>query len=100
VDTLKDTLKKVVAGYAGKAINARSYLTVSPDEQVFTVVAVGTFQGERFATTGLIVRLLGDTIIVERDVNDKPLVDALVQEGVPRDKIILAYAGEAVPETA
>jgi hypothetical protein len=31
---------------------------------------------------------------------NKPLVDALVDAGVPRAQIILAYAGEAVPEGA
>ncbi|MDX2140626.1 MAG: element excision factor XisI family protein [Chloroflexota bacterium] len=38
-----------------------------------------------------------DSVVIERDMNDKPLVDALVQAGVPREKIILAYAGEAMP---
>ncbi len=28
------------------------------------------------------------------------IVDALVQAGVPREQIILAYAGEQVPELA
>jgi hypothetical protein len=100
MDTLRDTLRRVVMGYAGKALNGHSYLTVSSDEQIFTVVALGTIQGKRFANTGLIVQLVGDIIVIERDVNDKPLVDALVQAGVPREKVILAYAGEPVPETA
>jgi hypothetical protein len=46
----------------------------------------------------LIVRLEGDHIIIERDINDKVLVDALVQAGIPRQQIILAYAGEALKE--
>ncbi|MBX3063608.1 MAG: hypothetical protein U0528_14555 [Anaerolineae bacterium] len=32
--------------------------------------------------------------------SELPLIDALVQAGIPRDKIILAFAGEPVPETA
>jgi hypothetical protein len=39
-------------------------------------------------------------IIVERDINSKPLADDLFALGVPRDQIILAYVGEAVPEMA
>lgn len=100
MDNMKEIVRTVIEGYAGKVLNGYSYLTVSPDEQVFTVVAIGKAKGERFATTGLIVRLVGGLIIIERDVNDKPLVDALLQAGVPREKIILAYAGEPVPETA
>jgi hypothetical protein len=45
------------------------------------------------------VRIVDDLIIVERDQNDKILKDALIQAGVPREKIILAYSGEPVPET-
>ena len=43
---------------------------------------------------------LGDTIVVECGLNDKPLVDALVQAGVPREQIVLVYAGESIAEAA
>lgn len=33
------------------------------------------------------------------DMNNQPPVDALVQAGLPRERIILAYAGEPVPES-
>jgi hypothetical protein len=39
-------------------------------------------------------------IVIEMDDSNKPLVDALLQAGIPRSKIILAYAGEPVPESA
>ncbi len=48
----------------------------------------------------LVARVAGDRIIIERDVNDKPLVDALVQAGVPRHSIVLAYAGESVTDSS
>jgi hypothetical protein len=35
-------------------------------------------------------------VIIEVDRNDKPLVDVLLQTGVNRENIVLAYAGEAV----
>jgi hypothetical protein len=47
-----------------------------------------------------VARLVGDRIIIERDVNDKPLVDALVEAGVPHGQIVLAYAGESTDEAA
>jgi hypothetical protein len=31
-------------------------------------------------------------------MTNKKLVDALVQAGIPRQQIILAYAGESIPE--
>ncbi len=98
MDAMTNTLRKVIDGYAGKALNGHSYLTISPDEQVFTVVAVGKIEGERFVNVGLVVHLIADRIVIERDVNDKPLVDALIQAGIPRSQIVLAYAGEPVEE--
>jgi hypothetical protein len=39
-----------------------------------------------------------EVVIVEVDNTDKPLVDALVQQGIPREQIVLAYAGETLPD--
>jgi vancomycin permeability regulator SanA len=50
--------------------------------------------------TGLIVRTIGDIIVIDRDNNSKPLFDALLQAGVPREQIVLAYAGESIPHAA
>ncbi len=95
---LMDKLRKTLAGYTGEALNGYSYLTESKDGTAFTVVSVGYLPDKRIVDAGLIVRLLDDHIIIEHDVNNKPLVDALLQRGVPRDQIILAYAGEPVNE--
>jgi hypothetical protein len=96
MDTLKDTVQNVMMGYARKGLNSQSYLTHSDDNAILSVIT--TVQGKNTSFMSLLVRILADTIIIERDQNDKPLVDALVQAGVPRSKIILAYAGEPVPQ--
>ncbi len=100
MDTLTETLRQVMIGYSGEALNGYSYLTSSADQQVFTVVSVGQVLGQRIVDTGLVVRIRNKRIIVEYDVNDKPLVDALVSAGVPRNQIVLAYAGEIAEEAA
>jgi sulfur carrier protein ThiS len=46
----------------------------------------------------VMARLLGDKIVIEEDTTDKPLLDALLQRGVPRESILLAYDGDIVPE--
>ncbi len=46
------------------------------------------------------MRLIGARIVIERDVNDKPLVEALLAANIPRQQIVLAYAGEPAEETA
>lgn len=98
MDRLKEILRDTLLGYAGKGLNDYSYLTVDDQQQVFAVVDFGWYKDERIADAGLIVRLEGDYIVIERDVNDKVLVDALVQAGIPRQQIILAYAGESLGE--
>jgi hypothetical protein len=100
MDTLKQTVKTVVAEYAGEALNGYSYMTQSDDGLVFPVAGIGRVQGKHVANLSLFVRIVGDTVVIERDQNDKPLVDALVQAGIPRQQIILAYVGESTPELA
>jgi hypothetical protein len=98
VDTLKETVRTVMMGYARKGLNSHGYLIHSDDNTILSVVTVPTGKASSFVS--LLARILGETIIIERDQNDKPLVDALVQAGIPRTQIILAYAGEPVPESA
>ena len=99
MDSLKETLCRVMAGYAGKGFNGISYLTWNETQDVFATVSVAVWKGERIADCGLLVRLLDGLIVIEGDMNDKPLVDALLQAGVPREKIVLAYAGEQMEKT-
>ena len=93
-------IRKVISDYAQPPVNGHSDLTQSPDGRVFTVVDIYEYQGKRYADAGLIVRITDAHIIVECDMNNKPLVDALVQAGIARNQIILAYAGEPVQEPA
>ena len=77
MDSLKETLCRVMAGYAGKGFNGISYLTWNETQDVFATVSVAVWKGERIADCGLLVRLLDGLIVIEGDMNDKPLVDAL-----------------------
>jgi hypothetical protein len=46
----------------------------------------------------ILVRVTADNIVIEVDTTDRPLYQALVRAGIPREKIILRYAGETLPE--
>jgi hypothetical protein len=96
MDTVRETLQRVLAGYAGEMLNGYSYLTTNGDRTVFAVIGLGYIGEQHFVDTSLIVRLEANTIVIERDVNNKPLVDALLAAGIPRSQIVLAYAGESV----
>jgi hypothetical protein len=47
-----------------------------------------------------VVRIIDNHIIIDHDANNKSLVDALEQAGIPREQIVLAYAGEKFKEAA
>ncbi|MCK6580551.1 MAG: XisI protein [Anaerolineae bacterium] len=98
--SLREVLIGVLKGYTGEALNGSSILTSSPDETLFTVVSIGQVRDQRIVDTGLVVRCDGETIVIEHDANDKPLVEALEQAGIPRTQIILAYQGESAPKSA
>jgi hypothetical protein len=98
MDTLKKTVQREVKAYTGKGLNGHSYLVANPDQLAFTVVTDGYIDGERFANADLIVRIIGDRVVIERDDNDPPLVEALLHSGISRSQIVLAYAGEPAPE--
>ena len=100
MDSLKATVRQVVAGYAGQGLNGVSYLTQSDDGTVFTVTDFARVRGKHVSGISLVVRIVDDLVIVERDHNDKIVKDALIQAGIAREKIVLAYASEAIPETA
>lgn len=101
LDNKLGIIRREVAAYAKPALTGeRSYLAQSEDGKLLSVVDVDVSQGNHSADTGLVARVTDDYVIIEHDMNDKPLVDALVQAGIPREYIILAYAGEPIPEAA
>lgn len=91
MDTLQNTLTHVMNHYAGKALNGESFLTINQDAGIFAIVTIGESLGERIADADLIVRLVNNQIIIEKDMNDKTLMEALLQAGVPSEKITVAY---------
>jgi hypothetical protein len=46
----------------------------------------------------VLARVVGDKVVIEEDATDKKLIDALLQRGIPRTQIVLAYAGEPLPD--
>ena len=98
MDRLKEILLQELEQYAGEALNGYLYLTKDDTETVFAVVSIARIREKRVVEAGVVVKLEANLIIIERDISNKPLVDALVQNGIPREQIILAYAGEAIPE--
>jgi hypothetical protein len=98
--TLKEILKEEVRKYAGsgRGANLLVFPLLDDEDLTYGVVSVDYPQRKEGAGVVVMARLMGDKIIIEEDTTDKPLLDALLQRGVPREQILLAYQGEIIPE--
>ncbi|GEM_PF-473976 len=99
MDRVETTIHDVIAEYAKPGLNAVSYMMYSKDQKMIAIVDQSVQKGEKHTDVGLLVRLIEDWIVVEYDANSEPLYEALMQAGIPRERIILAYAGETMPDS-
>lgn len=100
MDKLEKLLEDTMITYAGEGFNGYSYFMKNIIEHTMSIVAKFEFDDQNHVETSLFARIVGNRIIIEDDKTNKPLVDALMQVGIPREQIVLAYAGESIEETA
>lgn len=100
MDRVKMLLRQEVEKYAagGRGANVLLFPILDDEHAIYAVNAVGYPARNDVADVVILARLVDDLVIIEEDMTDKKLVDALVQQGIPRDHIILAYNGEPVPD--
>jgi maleate cis-trans isomerase len=91
MDRLKEILYKTLKEYAGPALNGHLYLTCDETKTFFTVTSLAEVRGERSIGTGIIVRIDDNHIIIEKDTSNKPVIDALRQNGIPDEVILTPY---------
>ena len=90
-----------VSRYSGHMPDALMYPILDDNHQRYGVAIIPEDERERPAYLGVLARIVDDFVVIDEDGSvDKPLYQALmVNGGVPREQIILAYKGEALPET-
>ena len=101
VTNLTAILEQEVAWYANvKGWKAKSHYIEDEKHQIFTVIAVPEKDHPMLKRPGITVmaRIVGDNVIIDEDKTDRPLYEALIEAGIPREKIIAAYAGEKLPD--
>ncbi|MEL6306906.1 MAG: element excision factor XisI family protein [Chloroflexota bacterium] len=100
MDILKQTVCEEVEKYAAGGRGANILLFAISDKQrgIYTVTAVDYPQRDDVAGVVVLARIVGNKVVIEEDMTDKKLVDALQQRGILRDQIVLAYAGEPIPD--
>lgn len=101
MDNVKQIVREEVTKYAGTrghGANLRLFKILDDEQEIYAVNAIDFPIRKHGAGVVVLARIVQGCIVIEEDATDKPLVDALEQRGVPRDKIVLAYAGETVPD--
>lgn len=94
--TTPQKVSREVRKYAfdGKGTNVRLFPLLDDEFQNYSVLDVGFPVRRGDAGVVVMARVIGDIVIIEADASANPLVDTLVKKGIPRAKIVLAYAGE------
>lgn len=100
MDTLLDIIREEVYKYGRSGMNIKFSHIFDEVRQVYAVTALPIPDRENGWEMVVMARVQDGYIIVEEDNTDKPLVEALIQRGIPRQQIILAYLGEALPTLA
>ncbi len=95
---LAEIVKQEIAWYAASGSNLKSYLLTDEMAHIYGVTVIDYPVRRHPAGVAVLARVVGDQVIIEEDRTDKPLVERLVAAGVPRNKIILAYANEPLPD--
>ncbi len=97
-EALSKTLRKEIALYAATSDTATFYPVLDDTNKVYAVIVVEHDPALKPAWVLMMAHVADNTIIIEEDVTlEKHLVDALmVNGGIPREKILLAYKGEVV----
>jgi hypothetical protein len=98
MDSLAEIVKREIGWYAAGDTDLKMYVLFNEADQVYAVNRV--IPSRRWPTdVVMLARIVGDYVIIEDDRTDKPFEDRLTAAGIPRAKIVLAYAGEILPDT-
>lgn len=98
MDSLDKIVRDTVFSYVGGGFNLKLFPLYNDELKIYAVNVVDSPVRKQAAGVVLIARVVDDQVVIEEDTTDRPLFQALMQRGIPRDKIILAYAGEPVPD--
>lgn len=94
-------VQREVADYANaEGWKSKLYYIQDEKHQIYTVIDVPEKDHPLVSKAGVIVmaRVLDDKVVIDEDITDRPLYEALEEAGIPREQIVLAYAGETPPD--
>ena len=95
---LTEVVQREVKDYAHPAYKAQIYYTQDDKHLIYAVIVVPDLPRPFPARIVVMARIVGDKVVIDEDTTDRPLYEALMRSGIPREQIVLAYAGETLPE--
>ena|SRR5437868_11195085 len=97
---LAEIVRREVDMYAATSDDALLYPLLDDQNQTYAVIIVENTRTDESVWVVVMAHIVGNFVVIEEDRTDKPLRDALmVNGGVPREQIILAYKGEKIPDS-
>lgn len=100
MDYIKSLVRREVVKYAasGRGANVLLFAILDDEQGIYAVNGVDYPERQDFAGVVVLARVVKNMVVIEEDMSDKKLVDALIQAGILRDQIVLAYEGEPIPD--
>ena len=97
-----DIVREEMRWYTGNGYgaNCRMFMLDDKREPVTALLIIDHPTRKIPAEVVMLARVVNGYVVIDEDNTDKPLVKALVHRGIPRDKTILSYAGEQIPDAA
>jgi hypothetical protein len=89
--TLLELTRETVRAYATRGLNSKAFALLDDEQGYYAVNTVSYPERKRPMGVMVMARVVDGQVIIE--------VDELVAAGIPRERIILAYIGEAPPQS-
>jgi hypothetical protein len=98
IDLTEVVVRELAAEVARGVHDAESYLLRDDAKRMYSFVSVPR-DDPQDALIIMMARVTDDNlVIIETDHTDTPLYQTLIDAGIPRSKIVRAYAGKTEPE--
>lgn len=97
---LATLVRERVREHAGNGYHIQTYAVLDDKSQIYAAITVTDPDYPLAQSREVVVmaRVVGETVIINKDITDRPLAQALIGAGIPRAQTVLTYAGEAMLE--
>lgn len=101
IETLAVLVRDTVAEY--NLVNywrEQGFFLEDNDKQIYIIITIpaDNHPVERKPSITMSVRIVDNFVIIDEDITDRPLYQELLRAGIPREQMILRYAGEKLPQ--